>query len=301
MSDSWLALLGVKGGPAIRPGSAMPTAMLLSLGGRRVVVDCGLGVTRGICDQGMALADIDLIVVTHLHSDHYLELGPLLHTAWTAGLKRPVRVLGPEGLGDCWRHFCESMRFDIDLRIEDEGRPDLRGLVTVEAYGEGVVLDEPGLRITALRNLHPPIRESFALRIEGAGLSVALSGDTAPFAGLAGFVRGADLLVHEAMLMPGVEALLARVGNGDERLRTHILRSHSTAEQAAALAAEAGVGALALNHLIPSDDPAFGEADWRAAAGPHFAGPLIVGRDGLRIGLPVDGAAPGGGRPELDA
>ena len=269
----------------------MPTAMLLRLGGRRVVVDCGLGVTRGICDQGMALAEIDLIVVTHLHSDHYLELGPLLHTAWTAGLKRPVRVLGPEGLADYWRHFCESMRFDIDLRIEDEGRPDLRGLVTVETYREGVVLDEPGLRIAALKNVHPPIAESFALRIEGAGLAVVLSGDTAPCPGLAAFAGGADLLVHEAILLPAIDALVARVGNGDGRLKAHILRSHSTAEQAAALATEAGVAALALNHLIPSDDPAFGEADWRAAAGPHFAGPLIVGRDGLRIGLPVrDGA-----------
>mgnify|MGYP006304144907 CR=1 FL=1 len=97
-SQDFVALLGTKGGPAIRPGSAMPTASLVSIGGRRIVVDCGLGVTRGLCDQGMALADLDLIVVTHLHSDHYLELGPLLHTAWTAGLKRPVRVFGPEGL-----------------------------------------------------------------------------------------------------------------------------------------------------------------------------------------------------------
>ena len=46
----WVALLGTKGGPAIRPGSTMPTSSLLSLGGARIVVDCGLGVTRGIVD-----------------------------------------------------------------------------------------------------------------------------------------------------------------------------------------------------------------------------------------------------------
>ena len=85
MSD-YVALLGTKGGPAIRPGSTMPTSNLLCLNGRHIVVDCGLGVSRGLVDQGMALKDLSLIFITHLHSDHYLELGPLLHTAWTAGL-----------------------------------------------------------------------------------------------------------------------------------------------------------------------------------------------------------------------
>ena len=80
-----VALMGVKGGPAIRPGSNMPTSILLQLGGKTILVDAGLGVTRGICDQGVALTDIDMIFITHMHSDHYLELGPIFHTEWTAG------------------------------------------------------------------------------------------------------------------------------------------------------------------------------------------------------------------------
>src|SRR6056297_3920502 len=119
-----LALMGVKGGPAIRPGSHMPTSMLLRMAGKTIVVDAGLGVARGICDQGVALTDIDLIVITHLHSDHYLELGPLLHTAWTAGLNRAVPVIGPKGLDAYWRGFQASMAFDINLRMRDEGRCD---------------------------------------------------------------------------------------------------------------------------------------------------------------------------------
>ena len=42
----------------IRPGSTMPTASLLSLAGQRVVIDCGLGVARGIVDQGMPLKNL---------------------------------------------------------------------------------------------------------------------------------------------------------------------------------------------------------------------------------------------------
>ena len=68
--------LGVNGGPSIRPVSAMPTASLVELGGRRVVVDCGLGVARGMTRQGVEPASLDLILVTNLHSDRNMESVP---------------------------------------------------------------------------------------------------------------------------------------------------------------------------------------------------------------------------------
>lgn len=283
MARDFVALLGTKGGPAIRPGSSRPTSSLLSIGGRRIVVDCGLGVTIGLVDQGMRLQDLDLIFVTHLHSDHYLELGPLLHTAWTAGLKSPVRVFGPAGLDAYWLAFLASMRADIDLRMEDEGRPDLAGLVNILEIAEGVVAEENGLRVEAMRNTHPPLIDTFALRFSADGASVVFSGDTACMPALARFAHGADLLVHEAMLKEALPALVARVANADDRLMTHLLRSHTMTEDAARLARDAGVKGLALNHLIPADDPAFGEAHWRAAASRHWNGPLHIGRDGLRV------------------
>ena len=100
-----LVLLGSKGGPALRPGGPWPSSSLLELGGRTIVVDCGLGVTRGLVDAGIGLKALDLIFITHLHSDHVLELGPLIHTAWTAGLATPVEVFGPPGTGHYWRRF----------------------------------------------------------------------------------------------------------------------------------------------------------------------------------------------------
>jgi ribonuclease BN (tRNA processing enzyme) len=278
-----VALLGVKGGPAIRPGSSMPTSHLLRLGGRTVLVAAGLGAARGVMEQGVGLHELNLIVITHLHSDHYLELGPLLHTAWTAGLKRPMRVIGPAGLKAYFEAFWAAMAFDIDLRIADEGRPDIRRMVELQELREGAVLDEDGLHLRAMRNLHPPIEDSFALRFEGEGKAVAFSGDTAPVAGMVDFAKGADLLVHEAMLLEGVDALCARVGNGDDRLKTHLLRSHTPAGEAGRIATEARVGALALNHLIPNDDPDFTEGHWRAEVAPHWSGPLHIGRDGMVI------------------
>jgi len=279
-----LTLLGIKGGPAIRPGGPNPTSMLLTLSGRRIVIDCGLGVSRGLVEAGMSLKEMDLVFITHLHSDHVLELGPLIHTAWTTGLNHKVTVYGPAGTRAVWAGFLSSLAYDIETRIADEGRPDLAGLVEIIEYGPGEVRTDQDLTVTAVRVDHPPVTDCFALKFVGSGKTIVFSADTAPFPPLADFARGADLLVHEAMLPEGLDSIVRRTGNGS-RLREHLVASHSFAADAAHIAAQAGVGMLVLNHLIPADDPAFTEAHWRGAVTPIFGGSLVVGRDGLVISL----------------
>ncbi|ESY75487.1 hydrolase [Mesorhizobium sp. LNHC221B00] len=279
-----LVLLGSKGGPALRPGGPWPSSSLLEIGGRTIVVDCGLGVTRGLVDAGISLKALDLVFITHLHSDHVLELGPLIHTAWTAGLASPVSVFGPPGTGHYWHRFCQAMEFDIETRIADEGRPDIRDLVSINEFGEGQVLRQSGLKVTALRVDHPPVTDCFALRFDHDGKSAVFSADTAFFPPLADFAEGAGILVHEAMLEEGIERLVARTGNG-ARLREHLLASHSFAEEAGRIASDAGVKRLVLNHLIPADDAEIGDADWVAAVRKTWAGDLTIARDGLVVEL----------------
>jgi len=277
-----LVLLGTKGGPGVRAKGAMPTASLLELDGRRVVVDCGLGVTRGLVDAGMDLKDLDLVFITHLHSDHLLELGPLIHTAWCTGLKAPVTVYGPEGISDYWAGFLQSMSYDNAIRVYDEGRIPLEALVTVRSHAEGMVMQD-GLRVSALRVPHPPLENCFALRFDGSR-TVTFSGDTAYFPPLAGFAAGSDVLVHEAMLAEGIDLIVAKTGLG-ERLRAHLHAAHTVVEDAARIAQAAAVGRLVLHHLIPVDDARFTAADWHARAAEVWNGPVTLGRDGLEIEL----------------
>ncbi len=276
-----VVILGAKGGPAVRQGGAMPTALLVEIGAMQLVVDCGLGVTRGLVQAGMDLRRLSHIVITHLHSDHVLELGPLIHTAWTTGLKTPVEVWGPAGLRDYWAGFMASMAYDSSLRVEDEGRPPLDSLVRLHVLEEGQLTIGP-LSARALRVPHPPVTDCFALRLEAEGKTLCLSSDTAPFSPLAELALNADLLLHEAMLPEGLEAIIAKTGMGD-RLRAHLTNSHSTAEAAASIATQAQVRHLAFYHLIPADDPAFNEGHWRAAIKGHWDGPFTLARDGLAI------------------
>jgi ribonuclease BN (tRNA processing enzyme) len=277
-----LVLLGVKGGPSIRARGAMPTSSLLELDGRRIVVDCGLGVARGLVEAGMALRDLDLVFVTHLHSDHVLELGGLVHTAWVGGLSKPVTVFGPPGLQAYWQGFMAAMAYDIHLRVVDDGRVPLDSLVRIIEIGEGPVpLD--GLAVTSLEVRHPPVDHAFAFRFEGTR-TVTFSGDTTFFPPLGAFAKGSDVLVHEAMLPEGIDEILRKTGGG-EKLRAHLNASHTVVDDAARIAAAAGAGHLVLNHLVPVDDPRFTAADWQARAARHFAGPVTVGRDGLEVVL----------------
>jgi ribonuclease BN (tRNA processing enzyme) len=230
------------------------------------------------------------IIITHLHSDHVLELGPLIHTAWTAGLKDKVVVHGPVGTAGLWQSFLASLAYDIAIRIEDEGRPDLAGMVDIREYADGSVFTDDRVKVTALRVLHPPVTDCFALRFDHSAGSVVFSADTTYFPPLAAFARGADILVHEAIYEPGVDRLVARVGNG-ARLKQHLLDSHTLAEDVGRIATEAGVGLLALHHLVPADDPLVTEQHWIGALRSEYHGPLVVGRDGLV--LPLTAASSG--------
>ena len=295
-----LVLLGTKGGPSLRsPGASfLPTSSHLALAGKSIIIDCGLGVTAGMVESGHALSDLNCVFITHYHSDHVLEFGGLLHTAWTAGLAHPVVVYGPPGLDTIWDRFCDMMAFDIDVRIRDEGRIPLRDLITICIYdansqgpitlidnfcADNATVSDSGLFVQALRNDHPPVHDSFALRFDAGQKSVTFSGDTSYFPALASFAKNSDILVHEAMLAKGIDFVLSNTKTGDDRLKQHLLASHSFAEDAGKIAAAANCGHLLLHHLIPSERDICNVDDWQAEVRRFFQGRCSVGFDGMKL------------------
>lgn len=279
-----IILLGVKGGPAIRQNGAMPTSSLLQLGGQNIVIDCGIGVSKSLVETGTSLLEVDAIFITHLHSDHLLELGPLLYTAWTTGLSKQIKLFGPTGLQTYWDGFLASMEFDQSIRIEDEGRTPIRELVELNLFSEGSVTRLSDIDVAALRVDHPPVTECYALRFDSAAKSVVFSADTCYFPPLAEFAKGADCLVHEAMLTEGVETIVRRTPGAD-RLRAHLLAAHTPASDAARIAASAKVGTLVLNHLVPADDRSFTDEHWHAEVAKNWQGKTFIGKDGLVVAL----------------
>jgi len=279
-----LILLGTKGGPSVRGNSAVPTSHVLIVRGVPYVIDAGYGVTQRLLQAGVQLNVLRYVFITHHHSDHNLEYGNLLYTAWANGLKSQVDAYGPPGLVDMTRNFMATNQFDIDTRIADEGRPDLRKLVVAHEFREGAVFQDENVKVTALRNHHPPIVDSFAFKFETQGKTIVFSGDTSYFPPLAEFAKGADVLIHEAMYGPGIEALARRNANAETLLK-HLKDSHTLAEDVGRIAKAAAVKTLVLSHLVPGDDPSVTRELWERAARTSFDGKIIVGADLMEIPL----------------
>ena len=146
----------------------------------------------------------------------------------------------------------------------------------------GPVMQDENVKVTAALVHHPPVVPSFAYRFDAADRSIVISGDTTPSDNLIKLAQGADVLVHEALYVPGVDRLVARVPNAPA-LRQSILSHHTSAEDAGRVAQAAGVKSLVLSHLVPPDDPAVTDQMWIDAARLHFHGPVILGKDLLEI------------------
>lgn len=273
-------LLGT-GAPPVSLRRAGP-AQLVEAAGRRVLVDAGTGVCQRLLEAGASGASLDLLIVTHYHSDHVMDVDQLVVSSWHQGRDRPWRIVAPAPV---IRHLQARLAAWADeraLRIAFEKRPSAIGLdVMFEELRAGPVEVGPGLAVEAFEVDHRPVFPAFGLAFSAEGQRVVFTGDTRPCAGIERAAAGADLLVSEVFVareMPAVPGV--RSAETVDAVRGY----HMTPQEVARLAAGVGVKALALTHIVP---PA---ADTRAlfaevrAAG--YAGPLVVGEDLMRFSLP---------------
>ena len=274
--SSRLILLGTAGGPTPKKTRSGPSQIIV-VNGVGYVVDCGDGVARQLMLAGV-FNTLRHVFITHHHSDHNADYGNLLLLEWGADLKTRVDTWGPPPLARITDLFLDMSAVDLQVREKDEGRPALKALVKVhEIARAGAVMKDDLVTVTCAIVEHPMVPVALAYRFDCPDRSIVISGDTRPTSALVALARGADVLVHEALWLP------AAPGAPGSALRRHILGSHTTAEDAGRIAAEAGVKTLVLSHFVPSEDPPISDEQWRAAAQTHFNGRINVGHDLLEV------------------
>ena len=279
---SRLILLGTAGGPTPKPNRAAPSQVIV-VGDAAYVIDCGNGVARQLVLAKLSLGSIRGVFITHHHSDHNADYGNLLLLAWASDLAQRVDTFGPPPLQSMTTQFLALNDADIRTRIADEGRPPIAPLIAAHDVAQaGVIFQDANVKVTATLVEHPPVTPSLAYRFDCADRSIVISGDTRPSRALVELARNADVLVHEVMHVPSIDALIAREPNA-KTLREHLLASHTTTEQVGILATEANVKTLVLSHFVPGGHPFVPDEVWLGAVRPYFAGDLVVGRDLLEI------------------
>jgi ribonuclease BN (tRNA processing enzyme) len=274
-----LVLLGTGGGPTPKLQRSSP-ANAVRVDGSTYIVDCGNGIGRQLVRAGISLDSLAALFVTHHHADHNGDLGALLHAAWNQ-MSAPVLVTGPPPLERVLAAYFEMQAYDMAMRCASEGRDPLQDLVQINEFTDpGMVYEDDLVKVTAARVQHPPIEYAFSYRFDTADRSIVFSGDTIPLDAVATLAKGADVLVHEAIYTPAVDEL-AHLFKGPT-WRQHMLGGHTSVEDAAGIAAAAGVTTLVLNHLFPPDD-SIPEERWIECARERFAGEVVVGRDLLVV------------------
>jgi ribonuclease BN (tRNA processing enzyme) len=276
-----LVLLGTAGGPTPKASSAAP-AQAIVVGDRVYLIDCGDGVARQLALARLPIRQLRSVFITHQHSDHNAGYGPLFLLGWAAGLSSPVDVYGPPPLIEMTERLLQAYRFDVELRMADEGRPPLAPLVRPHEVTEGGrVFEDDRVRVTAALNDHRPIRHSFAYRFDTADRSIVISGDTRYSDNVVKLAQGAEVLVHEVVSREFWERSDAPQPPAVVR---HILASHTDAVDVGRVAAAAGVQTLVLSHYVPTEGPrAPSDDEWIAGVRQHFKGKVIAGKDLMEI------------------
>jgi ribonuclease BN (tRNA processing enzyme) len=248
-----LTVLG--SGTAIPVPDRFPAGYLVEAAGQRVLVDCGPGSLRRLAQAGVGLEALDAVFLTHYHTDHCADLGPLLFALRSphyAG-RKPLHVFAAPGLERFVRTLTEVWPWiqprDYELRL----REILPGTLRLG-----------GLQVRALPIRHTA--QSLGYRFEDAGGSAAFSGDADECDELVELARGADVFVCDAAFP-------------DER-RTE---GHLTPGLAGAHAARAGARKLVLTHFYPECDGCDVVAQARAA----FTGEVAAATDLMRLGVPA--------------
>jgi ribonuclease Z len=230
-SDSFtVVLLGTGAGPLVNL-QQYGASILVDAGGERFLFDCGRGATMRLTQAGIPLGSITRVFLTHLHSDHVVQLPDLLLAGWAAGHRAvPLEVWGPAGTRSMLDHLQRAFAFDIHTRRDvDEHFPAAGITVVSHDVQEGTVFEAHGVRVTAFLVDHGPVRPALGYRIDYGGRSVVLSGDTRVSENLIRHARGTDVLVHEVI---DPDALRNRPDSPSAAAVAAIIAHHTTPEQA---------------------------------------------------------------------
>jgi len=269
---------------------------LIAVGDRYYLVDAGIDAARNLRLWHIPFEKIEGVFLTHFHSDHIAELGELRLQSWVSGRRKPFVIYGPPGVERVVAGFNEAYALDSSYRTAHHGAallpPDAAVMVAktlpVPKTTE-VVLEDHGLKVTAIRVHHDPATPAFGYRFDFGGHSIVISGDTAPDGNLARAAKGADVLVHEALSPQMVRDLGAALSAGGQwrsaKIMADIPTYHTSPVDAARIANEAGVGLLIYSHLIPAPPNALAERLFLHGVNDVRSSGVRIGEDGLVIRL----------------
>lgn len=265
---------------------------LVEAGDQKILIDVGRGATIRLAQLSIPLGRIDVVFLTHYHSDHTAGIPDLWLTGWLPPAfgqrKSPLHVIGPTGATDLMANLERAYAADIKIRMDDQRLTRDGVEVKVEEFTkEGPVYEKDGLRVSAFEVNHgDAVKPAFGYRIEYSGHAVLVSGDTRLNENVVKYGTGTDLLVHEVfavkpelMKNPAIQAIAAH---------------HVTPQQAGMVFARAHPRLAVYTHLSLIGTPAAASVttdEIVSQTRETYDGPLVVGEDLMAFEIGAKGVA----------
>jgi ribonuclease Z len=246
---------------------------LVEAGEQKFLFDAGRGALQRLTELAVRWQDVQGVFLTHLHSDHVVGFPDLWLTGWliVPGRTVPLQVWGPRGTTAMMSHLKQAYEYDVRIRIQNDGASSEGVALLVKDISEGVVYEKGGVKVTAFEVDHAPVQPAFGYRIDYAGRSVVLSGDTRVSENLVRHAQGVDVLVHEVF----APATLQRAGVPPGRAK-NIVDYHTTPEQAGEVFTRLKPKLAVYSHICM---PTATDQDLLPATRKTYSGPLQLGED----------------------
>ncbi len=271
-----LTLLGT-GCPVASP-RRYGAANLVQCGGLTILVDVGSGATQRLVAAGSNGSKIDALLITHIHSDHLVDLYQFIVSSWHQNRDRPQLIYGPPGTQAFVEAQMAAWKDERELRIAFEERTSVEAfeIEVIEFDESGPLIGTDHGQVSAVRVDHDPIEHAFGFVFESEDKKLVLSGDTRPCPALIEAARDADVLVHEVF----VHSVIPPAGTRSRQTISKVASYHTLSTDVGRVASDAGAKALVLTHIVPPDmEPRV----LLSHASTAFKGPIIVGEDLMEI------------------
>jgi ribonuclease Z len=278
-SDFKVTLLGTAS-PQPRTDRFGPST-LIEAGDLKLLFDAGRGVPIRLRQLNVPLGRINVVFITHYHSDHTSGIPDVWLTGWLpppyARRTTPFHVIGPVGAKTLMSNLEKAYALDIKIRSEDEKLPPAGIATVVEEFDkDGVVYEKNDVKVIAFEVEHgPAIKPAVGYRIEYKGHSVVISGDTRYDQNVIKYGTGADVLIHE---VAGARPQLLAASVPVQRIIAH----HTTPREAGMVFSQAKPKIAVYTHIVLLSNEKFPEPtldDLIAETRQTYGGPLMVGED----------------------
>lgn len=177
-------------------------SILVEAGGQKLLFDCGRGAGQRLWQLKIPLGQINALFLTHLHSDHIVGIPDLWLTGGIPAVygrrASPFQVFGPNGTRDMMENLVKAFSWDINTRSKEKNKADSGSLVNATDVKEGFIWEKNGVKVTPFTVRHAEFIDlALGYRIDYAGHSIILSGDTRYSENLIRYAKGADVVIHE--------------------------------------------------------------------------------------------------------